>query len=355
MTNDLSGPPELGLTLRRRTKQVVFSAAVRLGLCSLMLNSAWRRQRLLILAYHGVSLDDEHRWHPDLYLEPGELHRRLRYLRQERCSVLALEEGVRRLYEGTLPERSVVLTFDDGAYDFYRVAFPMLREFSFPATVFLTTYYSDYNRPVFDTMHRYLLWKARGQTLVFPEALPRPIYLDSRGRAEAESGLWGYASRQRLSGRQKDELLSLLASRLHVDYESLCQRRILHLMNPQEVQEVAEAGISVQLHTHRHQAPASRALFLREIEDNRRRIEAATSVTARHFCYPSGVYSPEFLPWLSDSGIESAVTCEPGLAAQDSPALLLPRFVDTMATSMTEFAAWVSGLATLPRLLLSSS
>ena len=38
-----------------------------------------------------------------------------------------------------LPERPVVLTFDDGFADFHRAALPLLRRYGFTATVFVTT------------------------------------------------------------------------------------------------------------------------------------------------------------------------------------------------------------------------
>ena len=40
---------------------------------------------------------------------------------------------------GILPKRPVVLTFDDGYADFAREAWPILRRYGFPATVFVTT------------------------------------------------------------------------------------------------------------------------------------------------------------------------------------------------------------------------
>src|SRR6185503_7711413 len=98
-------------------KQSSFSASRHLGLTSLVAASAWRRQRLLVLCYHGVSLEDEHQWDPELYISPRALSRRLDALDRAHCAVLALDDAVERLYAGTLPARAVTITFDDAYYD----------------------------------------------------------------------------------------------------------------------------------------------------------------------------------------------------------------------------------------------
>src|ERR1700757_587658 len=120
------------------------------GVFQVVADSHWRRNRLLILCYHGTSLEDEHQWRPALYMDPKLLEQRFETLKRERCSILPLGEGLQRLQSGTLPPRSVAITFDDGTHDFYRQAYPLLKRYQFPATVYQTTYYMDYQRPVFN-------------------------------------------------------------------------------------------------------------------------------------------------------------------------------------------------------------
>jgi peptidoglycan/xylan/chitin deacetylase (PgdA/CDA1 family) len=331
----------------RELKQITLRTAGALAIPSLLLQTKWRKRRLLILCYHGVSLDDEHLWNPNLYMPIGLLRGRFEMLKEQQANVIPLDQGVQGLYTGTLPERSVVLTFDDGSYDFYHSVVPLLREFNYPATVYLTTYYTGFNRPVFDVMCSYLLWKGQGQPLKCPDVLSSEVILDEKGRATAWREIQRYAHKRGLSGREKDALLASIAASLKIDYKNLCSRRILHLMTPDEVAAASRMGVDVQLHTHRHRVSVHRYKFLREINENRSRIAASSSAPVRHFCYPGGFHLPQFAAWLRDSGVISATTCQPGLACETSDPLLLPRLVDHSNLSRTEFSAWVSGLASL--------
>ncbi|HEX8986293.1 MAG TPA: polysaccharide deacetylase family protein, partial [Bryobacteraceae bacterium] len=232
----------------RKIKLTVLRAARSSRVSSLLYASRWRRSRLLILCYHGVALDDEHRWRPSLYITPGQLRARLECLRGENCAVLPLGEAVGRLYAGTLPARSVVLTFDDGFHDFYEAAWPILKEFSLPATVYQTTYYSECDRPVFNLVCDYLLWKSSLPRLVWPEVIGEPIALDPEGRRAAVSAIQAHCARENLSGGQESGLVQELADRLGVNPAPILSRRLLHLMNREELREIAAAGIDIQLH-----------------------------------------------------------------------------------------------------------
>jgi peptidoglycan/xylan/chitin deacetylase (PgdA/CDA1 family) len=104
------------------------------------------------------------------------------------------------------------------------------------------------------------------------------------------------------------------------------------------------ADFDIQLHTHRHRAPVDVHLFRREISQNRERILQICGKTPTHFCYPSGTYREEFLPWLKQEGVVSAVTCDTGLATRLSHPLLLPRFIDAASQPLLMFEAWLSGV-----------
>jgi peptidoglycan/xylan/chitin deacetylase (PgdA/CDA1 family) len=273
-------------------KTTLFACAHAAGLSSRFANTAWRRRRLLILCYHGVSLDDEHEWNPTLYISPRTLARRLDALRRLGCTVLSLPEAIDRLYERSLPKRAVVLTFDDGYYDFKAKALPLLEERSYPATVYVTT--ERWTSDLSDVDHlskSYLSWRS--------------------GRAGVSS----------------------------------CPARALSVMTPSEVADIAARGVAVEMHTHRHRLSPDVDGLLRDIRVNRDLIAATTGRIPRHFCYPGGLYHGHQVQHLRACGVETATTCDPDLAAPCAHPLLLPRFVDCEASSQATFEAWVTGVA----------
>ena len=337
----------------KQFKQLTLQSLKTAGVSTLVRDSRWRRQRLLILAYHGISIDDEHIWNSSQYMTADVLRSRFQLLEKSKCAVLPLDEAVKRLYADDLPERAVAITFDDGTTDFYRRAFPVIEEFGFPVTLYLTTFYTHYNRPVFDLMLSYLLWKGRHEVLDLGVFTGKQSHINLAEQAAQDKALAEIATSVRarkLSAESKDALLTSLAAQLKVDYDAIIEQRLMHNVTPAEVKALAAGGIDVQLHTHRHRTPLNRALFLREIEDNRKSLQEMTGKPAEHFCYPSGVYDLAFLPWLQESGVVSATTCETGFASPHSNPLLLPRMLDNLQLSAIEFESWLTGIsAALPR------
>ena len=323
------------------------------GVFGVASRSRWRHDRLLILGYHGIAQHDEHRWDPALFISAQLLESRLCTLREARFNILPLGEALDRLRSGTLPERSVAITFDDGYVDFLRLAAPILKAYNAPATVYLTTHYAEKGLPIPGITAAYMLWMSpgfRGPLKTIPGHEGVDFRDDLQRRAVSRQIGEFFTNSRTIATDAKHVLLTQLASELGFDLQTFRERRIMHLMTMPEARQVAAMGFDIQLHTHRHQVPPNEAAIRREIADNRERIEAITGYPARHLCYPSGVYFPELLPWLRALEIASATTCETGLATSGRDPLLLPRFVDHSGVTQVEFEAWAAGVGSmLPR------
>ena len=338
--------------LLRRLKVFTLNAADRAGLFALAANSRWRQNRLVILCYHGVSVTDEHEW-SDVHITQERLTRRFETLRELGCPVLPLVEAIERLKVGELEGPSVVVTFDEGLSDFYAKAYPLLKTFAIPATLYVPTYYSNFQRPIFDLACSYFLWRGRGRMIDSSRLLhgsPRVrIPLSPALRGEMHLNMRAHVYTLGYTAVEKDQMLAELAEQVGVDWEEFLATRSLQLMSPAELSSLDTDLVDVQLHTHRHRTPRSESMFAREVTDN---IDALAAMGfppsgRRHFCYPSGDADPAFFPWLEALGIESATTCEPAYVTRATPLLNLPRVVDTMAVTDVEFRAWITGVARL--------
>lgn len=337
----------------RALKLYVLRATRATGLNRILSDTEWRRNRLLILCYHGISQDDEHEWNPEFFMRPETLERRLEILRIGGYRVLSLSEGLDRLAKGSLPPRSVVLTFDDGMTNFRSHALPILRKYGCPATVYMRTDYCGYRRPVFPPVGPYLLWKRRHKIVA---ANPELGWLEAQdlrtheGRSRAWSSIQRIDKQRGLSYEGRDALMAELARHIGIDYAAFLEGRIMQIMSPEDVRAIAQEGIDVQLHTHSHQLIPTLGQgqeLQTEIEENRKRIVQLTGRNPVHFCYPSGKYSLGSVPALRQLGIVTATTCDPDLVAKDSNPMLLPRYIDSDVRPESELEAWLSGVGSL--------
>jgi peptidoglycan/xylan/chitin deacetylase (PgdA/CDA1 family) len=339
-------------------KKSSFELAKHLGLASWLAGSRWRRRRLLMLCYHGVSLADEHEWNPELYISASTFAHRLDSLARMQCTVLPLADAVRQLYAGTLPDRAVALTFDDGFYDFKAAALPALEARGYPATVYVATQRCQHEIPIAHLLTSYLLWKHRPLTLdargiegmncIYPLASPA-------GRARLTTEMFRRMRREQMNPQDEHVFARELMDRLHVDYEAAASSRLLRVLSGADLREISGRGTAIEMHTHRHRAPEDPDEFIEEVRVNGEAVQAMTGRRPRHLCYPDGLYRSAYLSKLETEGIETATTCDPALASPASHRLLLPRFVDNEMVTQIGFEAWVTGVASwLPRRTLKA-
>ena len=94
-----------------------------------------RQKGIPILMYHSI---DNNNVFFTVKLEV--FKKQMKYLKDNDYSVISLTELVRILESNNnLPDKTIVLTFDDGFGDNYSNVFPILKKHNFPATIFLIT------------------------------------------------------------------------------------------------------------------------------------------------------------------------------------------------------------------------
>ncbi len=114
---------------------------------------------LPIVMYHG--LIDEKKYQNRFFIDPRIFENDLRYLKENGYKAVFVQDLIDYVDKGTpLPEKPVLLTFDDGYYNTYLFAYPLLRQYDMKAVISvvgkLTEKYSQINNK--NSYYAYLTW-----------------------------------------------------------------------------------------------------------------------------------------------------------------------------------------------------
>lgn len=265
---------------------------------------------------------------------------------------LSLTDLATGLRSGDLPERSVVVTFDDGYLDNLTAALPALQQHGIPATVFVTTCNVDSDRE---------FWWDRLETLLLePRQLPESLSLqfaeasqtwnlgsaisfsDEDRAAERDTRAWAAREGSRLrfffdvwkvlrplSEPQRNDALTQITQWTGKVDSLPGQREARRTMSSTEIGLLGRNPLmTIGAHTVDHALlPSHDATFqTRQIADSKERLEQITGSAVRTFAYPHGEHSPTTVSLLQQAGFDCAVTIKQKAAGLDSDPMLLPRF-----------------------------
>lgn len=117
-----------------------------LGFCAYIMHNA--KDSVPVLNYHQINDRDENA----LTVHTDQFEAQMKYLADNGYHVITPAEMIDAWDNGTaLPDKPVIITFDDGYADNYRYAFPILQKYNLKGTIFLI---SDY----VSTYPNYLTW-----------------------------------------------------------------------------------------------------------------------------------------------------------------------------------------------------
>lgn len=337
---------------RACVKKCVWVASKYLGIFYLCRH--YTASGLRILCYHGI-WDTQPHFGDALFMRPETFAERLRILKEKGYPVLLLDEALEQLNNEELPKHAVVITIDDGWYGTYEHMLPALEEHGFPATLYMTTYYSEHQIPVTNVVIRLMLEKTTCRTL---DLSALPLELDGSWPLTSEAEVArGIANLTEVIAEadisSQVQFCVALGKQLGIDYTALACDRQLNLMDHSEIVDAHSRNLDIQLHTHRHRTShRGQHTLASEITTNRQILERLTGNQLKHFCYPSGLYdSVQDWPVLAQEGIRSATTCELGFNYQRNERFGLKRILDAQSVSALEFEGELCGFGELLRAL----
>jgi peptidoglycan/xylan/chitin deacetylase (PgdA/CDA1 family) len=242
-----------------------------------------------------------------------------------------------------LPDRSVMVTFDDGYVDNFTLALPILREFSVPAIFFIPTQAIEERSLGWWDLIAYAIKKCERTEIVV------------RGEAFALNG-----NRDALKVRFHQWMKLKTAEETRGLVEELAQACGVRLPSPErcgqelmtwdQVRATLDAGVAIGSHTHSHRVLATLdvATQREELKRSKTELEARLGQPVRTLAYPVGGYEHfniETKTVARECGYEAAFSFHTGI----NPAHGLDPF-DIRRISAPEETALYCGTLALPGL-----
>lgn len=245
--------------------------------------------RLQVLTYHRI-------------LNPHGFDRQMAYL-AAKYHVISMPELLDARRDGDeLPSGSVMVTFDDAYLDFADCAWPIMKRYQLPATLFVPTAFPDHPQRIF--------WWDRLQHAL--EHTPRHSVLNTpAGRFSLETPnlrMKAYRSiRDHLKTLPYSETLSWTHQICNELDASPAPHRVLGW---EALRQLAEEGVTLGAHT-RHHRPLNQLSpeeVKEEVRGSLQDIERESGAVLPIFAYPDGRFSDEVVEAVKCAGIDMAFT-----------------------------------------------
>lgn len=318
--------------------------------------SAMRRD-VAILCYHRVVPREKLEGvfsTPWMIVYQDSFERQMQYLR-DYYNVMTLSTYFLSIKNGErIPKKTVIVTFDDGWEDNYLHAFPVLKRYGIPATIFLTTGFVGTEKIFWPERVIFSLKNLaeQGADRALPVTLPGFFRESSPGRNLEHDWLKWIETMKDMNDSERNVLVGKLEKLSPKMGAS--QIKSNRLMTWEQAREMRENGIEFGSHgvTHRLLTSLNIADVRKEIQDSRKTMEKKLGVPVDSFAYPNGNYNERIIEILRDEGYALAVSTDPGLNSKHTDLFRLKRICMDEKTlsdytgcySKAVFSSYLSGL-----------
>lgn len=311
--------------------------------------SRFGRDRVTVLAYHRVTdhlADGFVGFAGNVSASPETFADQMRWV-AEHMSPVSMSEILGAVDGASLPDRAVLVTFDDGYRDNHDEALPILREHAIPATIFLATDHIGSTDPFWWDRAAWAFDRAERHPAALPligavdwaEKLPVRAWIEAAKRLSRAEKLAGLDALDEAL-RPPDPAVGFAGT--HLDWD--------------QVRAMRQDRIDFGAHTCSHPILTSidAAEAAEEIEGSVRRIGEELGAVPAAFAYPNGLegdFNDSVVAAVAAAGIRVAFTLVPGPARASElvgDPLLIRRIYLHHHDDLLRFKTKISGL---PRLL----
>lgn len=293
-------------SMSQATQSIVFEKIV-----SLLERVDGRNTGLVrVLTYHRVDEPAARPWlDPNLIsATPEVFDQQMRYL-STHYQFVTVADVLAALETGNsddLPARAVVVTFDDAYFDFEEHAWPILKRYGIPVTLFVPTAYPDQPERTFwwDDLYNGIQNTSREDNLNTPLG---PLSLSNPSRKQTYKQLKTYI--KTLKHAEAKLLIKQLCDELGV------QPTRNSILGWDALRRLANEGVTLGAHTRTHplmdRIPPEEAKA--EAVGSSYDLEREIGATLPIFAYPSGQFNDAAVNVLKNEGFKLAFTTSRGI------------------------------------------
>ena len=110
--------------------------------------------KAIILMYHNIDYPPKGARIPNLYVTPRMFRFQMWYLKAAGFRVVSIQDLVAAVEAGDIRHNMAAITFDDGYTDFYNNAYPILKHYGYPSTVYVVS----------GLVGKYNVWDSKSET-----------------------------------------------------------------------------------------------------------------------------------------------------------------------------------------------
>lgn len=264
--------------------------------------------KITILAYHRVLKDKDPSVEPGMYVTEKTFDMHMRFLKKH-YHVISFEEFLSTFHSSTSSGQArnplisqnekpiCVITFDDGWRDNYDVAFPILKKYELPATIFVTTDYIGSSAWFWPDRIKYYVAEGHG------EDVAQVLHISDKGDVASRA----INVLKKLDAAPLKDALARIDEAVAIDMPQ--ERRMIDV---QEMQEMQVKGISFGTHSCSHGLfnKLDAAAVVNELTTSKTALERLEIKPLAVLAYPNGNYNDKIIRLVGEAGYQAAVTMD---------------------------------------------